>query len=114
MTAEPVNQVPLGADLIPAPPVTDLRAEVVEVLRNSLEQVIGPDAMAVLHVTPETRLFKDLGLDSIELMQVAEKVQNHYGVDAGYVMERASEIPVRKMMKLTVGDLVELITEGLR
>ncbi|MDR1807578.1 MAG: acyl carrier protein [Propionibacteriaceae bacterium] len=95
-----------------APP--DPREEVVEVLRNSLAAVIGPEAMALLHVTADTRLFKDLGLDSIEFVQVAEKVQSYYGVDTQFVMDKVSQIPLRKMMKLTVGDVVDLIADGLR
>jgi acyl carrier protein len=87
---------------------------VVEVLRHALVAVIGPEAVAQLEVTAQTRLFEDLGLDSIEFLQVAERVQRHYGVDPQMVMDRISQIPPRKMARMTVGDVVEMIADGLR
>ncbi|MDR1265049.1 MAG: acyl carrier protein [Propionibacteriaceae bacterium] len=92
----------------------DLRDEVVEVLRHSLVAVIGPEAVNQLEVTARTRLFSDLGLDSIEFLQVAERVQRHYGVDPQLVVDRIAQIPPRQMAQMTVGDVVEMIADGLR
>jgi acyl carrier protein len=117
MTEPAYNNPPALAEpqpqhLVSAAP--DVREDVIATLRNSLELVIGQDAVEVLQITPSTRLFRDLDLDSIQFMQIAEKVQTHYGVDSAYVMERASQFPTRQLLKLTVGDLVDLIVDGLQ
>jgi acyl carrier protein len=86
--------------------------EIVQTLQTCLGEVIGADAVEILPINADTRLLQDLGLDSIELVRLLELVQQHYGPQMAQFLEHIQGLPVSKIARLTVGDVVEFIIDA--
>ncbi|MDR1449836.1 MAG: acyl carrier protein [Propionibacteriaceae bacterium] len=99
----------LGAGASGSPgPTADL-ASVTAALETCLAEVIGADTVALLQIKAETRLLQDLGLSSIELVQLLEAVQRYYGPQTAAFLDHIQTLPLSKIARLTVGDFVGFI-----
>ena len=88
------------------------RAEVQEQLAAMLRDVIGEAWAEDVPITAETSFSADLELESIELVALAEKLQEAYGrrVDfAGWVAGKE----LGEIIGLRVGEVVEFIVSCL-
>lgn len=82
--------------------------DTLSVVTEMLEEILGESWMEEREVTMETSFGSDLELESIELVILAEKLQDRYGSDVDFV-EWLSEKELTEIINLEVGDLVEFI-----
>lgn len=82
--------------------------EVVEIVG----QVIGDDFILEEEITPGTSFNEDLALESIEFVQLSEKLQERYGQRVNLVAFIADK-DIDQIMAITVGELVGYIESRL-
>jgi acyl carrier protein len=92
--------------------MSDVLDEVVRILT----EVVGEDFLLDTEITPDTTFSDDLALESIELVALAEKLQERYGERVNFV-SFIGEMDLDGIMGMTVGKLagyVEAQTAGSR
>jgi len=77
-----------------------------------LREVIGSDAVDILRVTGSTRIFTELGLNSIDFVQLGELIDEKYPVSEQLV-DLIADAPLLKLARVTVLDIVELICHAM-
>jgi acyl carrier protein len=77
-----------------------------------LGEVIGEDFLLEEEVTPATSFSADLALESIEFVELSEKLQEHYGSRVSLVSFIADK-DIDGIMGITMGQLVEFIESQL-
>ena len=82
--------------------------EVTEILK----EVIGEDFLLEEEITPQTSFSDDLALESIEFVELSEKLQEHYGERVNLVTFIADK-DIDSIMSITVGELVDFIEAQL-
>lgn len=82
--------------------------EVTEILK----EVIGEDFLLEEEITPQTSFSDDLALESIEFVELSEKLQDHYGERVNLVTFIADK-DIDGIMSITVGQLVDFIEAQL-
>jgi acyl carrier protein len=82
--------------------------EVTEIIK----EVIGEDFLLQEEVTPQTSFSDDLALESIEFVELSEKLQDHYGERVSLVTFIADK-DIDGIMSITVGQLVDFIESQL-
>lgn len=75
-------------------------------------EVIGEDFLLDEEITPDTSFNDDLALESIEFVELSEKLQEHYGERVNMVAFIA-DMDVDGIMAITVGQLVGYIEAQL-
>ena len=78
-----------------------------------LREIVGDDWLGDEPISMATSFSKDLELESIEFVALAEKLQNHYGADVDFV-GWISKKELDQIIALTVGELVEMIGAACR
>ncbi|RFU40524.1 acyl carrier protein [Actinomadura logoneensis] len=89
-------------------PDNDVLAEVVEMLT----EVVGEDFLLEQEVGPDTAFNADLGLESIEFVALAERLQRRYGRRIEFAAFIAG-MDLDQIMNMTVGDLTAHISARL-
>ena len=80
--------------------------ELLSAIADILREVTGSDAEWAARIAPESALEGDLGLESLELVAVSERLRAAYDVDlAAYV----AELDIDQLIELTVADLVDYV-----
>ena len=82
--------------------------EVTEIIK----EVIGEDFLLEEEITPQTSFSDDLALESIEFVELSEKLQDHYGERVNLVTFIADK-DIDGIMSITVGQLVDFIEAQL-
>ena len=85
---------------------------VLDVVATLIGEVVGEDFLFDTPITMGTSFSEDLELESIEFVALSERLQQHYGDTVDFVVW-ISEMELREIMGLTVGQLVEYITSCL-
>jgi len=83
-------------------------ADVLEVVRDMLVDVIGPEYLIDLDVGLATSFDQDLELESLEFVALAERLLQHYGGQVDFVAWLAT-MELDEIIGLAVGDLVAFI-----
>jgi acyl carrier protein len=92
---------------------TDLeRVRVLATVARSIRDVVGDDFELAAPITLDTSFNADLELESIELVALAEKLQEHYGDKVDFVAW-VSDKELDEIIGLRVGALVEYICQCL-
>jgi acyl carrier protein len=104
------NTVTLRAD-VRTPP--DARDEIFKQLKDIITDIIGADAAEIVGIYESSAFVGDLEMDSIQIVSFAEEVRNRYGDRINFTAW-LSKIPLRKIVKLKVGDVVDYIGPALR
>lgn len=81
-------------------------------VRTAIEKVIGEDWVLDEEITGETSFADDLEMESIEFVALAEILQLAYGDQLDFVAW-LSQKDLDQIIGLTVGDVVEFISECL-
>lgn len=84
------------------------REEVLATVARLIAEVVGEEWMEDRAITLETSFEKDLELESIEFVALAEKLQERYGKGVDFVGWLSSK-ELDEIIGLTVGELVEFI-----
>jgi len=90
--------------------MTAASAEILETLAGLIRQVIGEDWADDIDIGMETSFADDLELESIEFVQLAELLQNHYGKDVNFV-SWLSKMQLDSIIGLKVGQVVEFVAQ---
>ena len=85
--------------------------QVFEFLRQAIAEVIGEEAASLVEIRYGSQFIKDLEMDSIQIVAFGEKVNDRYGATVDFVGWLSNK-PIRKLLKLTVGDVAEFIARG--
>ena len=91
-----------------APDLTPYTNDVLDVVRDMLVDVIGPEYLIDLTVELDTSFDQDLELESLEFVALAERLLQHYGGQVDFVAWLAT-MELDEIIGLTVGDLVAFI-----
>jgi acyl carrier protein len=84
------------------------REEVLATVARLIAEVVGEEWMEDQAITLETSFEKDLELESIEFVALAEKLQERYGKGVDFVGWLSGK-ELDEIIGLTVGELVEFI-----
>jgi acyl carrier protein len=82
--------------------------EVLHTVAGMIRDVVGEDWARDVPIGMHTAFGKDLELESIEFVALAEKVQSRYGQSVDFV-NWLSQKDLDTIINLTVGDVVEFI-----
>jgi acyl carrier protein len=74
--------------------------------------IIGADVAEFVEITEESAFVGDLEMDSIQIVQFAEIVNEHYGSKVDFV-GWLSKKPIRRLVNLTTGDVAAFIEHSL-
>jgi len=81
-------------------------------ITESLVAVIGDEFLLELEITPETTFSRDLELESIEFVALAERLQQRYGGRVDFTSFLAG-LSIDEILALTVGALAGHISQSL-
>jgi acyl carrier protein len=84
------------------------REEVLTTVARLIAEVVGEEWMEDRAITMETSFEKDLELESIEFVALAEKLQERYGKGVDFVGWLSGK-ELDEIIGFTVGELVEFI-----
>ena len=87
----------------------EILASVTEIVREVLGDAFG----AEVEVTLKTSFWKDLELESIEMVTLGEKLEGRWGHRVDFVGWLSGK-ELEQIIGLTVGDLVVFIQDALR
>ena len=82
--------------------------EILRTVEKLVVEVAGDEILLAGPITMETSFNRDLELESIEFVALAEKLQLHYGSQVDFV-GWISKKELDQIIALTVGELVEFI-----
>ena len=82
------------------------REDVLATVEKLILEITGDELMLAGPITMQTSFNRDLELESIEFVALAEKLQEHYGAD---FIAWISTKELDQIIALTVGELVEFI-----
>lgn len=86
--------------------------ETLDVVRDLLIDVIGPEYLIGLDIDMDTSFDVDLQMESLEFVTLAERLRQRYGAAVDFVAWLA-EMELDDIIALTVGDLVSFVASGL-
>lgn len=87
-------------------------AAVLEEVAAMIKEVIGEEWTEETVITMDTTFTFDLEVESIELISLAEKLQERYGTDVNFPVWLADK-ELDDIINLTVGQLVEYIASNI-
>ena len=73
-----------------------------------IKEAVNEDWIHEFDFEEETTFNDDLELESIEFVQIAEKIQAHYGSDIT-LTDWLTSMPFEKVIALSVGDLIDFV-----
>lgn len=79
-------------------------SDVLDQVTRILTEVVGEDFLLDTEITPDTRFSDDLALESIELVALAERLQERYGERVNFV-DFIGDMDIDSITALTVGQL---------
>ncbi|MEM0962569.1 MAG: acyl carrier protein [Bacteroidota bacterium] len=83
-------------------------ADILATVDRMIREVMGEDYVYEDEITMATTFNADLELESIEMVQLAEKLQAHYGEGINFAAWMG-QMELDEIINLTVGDLVEYV-----
>ncbi len=86
------------------------RQEIMETVAGIIREVISEDWVSEMQITMDTT-FYDLEVESIEMVALAEKLQERYG-DAVDFPNWLASMELEQIINLTVGQLVRFIANA--
>lgn len=86
----------------------DSTSTILDVIAGAVAEVMDEDLAALPAITRETVFATDIELESIELVAMAELLQNEYG-EALDLASWLSSLELNEVSELTVGQLVDHI-----
>ena len=84
------------------------KEQVFEKVKQFVSDIIGTEIAAELDITIDSNFTKDLEMDSIELVALAEKIRTEFGEKIDFV-HWLSGMDLDRIIKLNIGDIVDYI-----
>ena len=88
------------------------RDAIFEALRGCLEEVIGADVVAMMHITEKTKIFTELGVTSMDMMRLMDLVNQRYQI-ADLLPAWVGDRSVLSLSRTKVGDVVDLVIDAI-
>jgi len=108
-----VEPVVLEAELQTFGPGGEVDREAIfEALRGCLEEVIGADVVAVMHITENTKIFTELGVTSMDMMRLMDLVNQRYQI-ADLLPAWVGDRSILSLSRTKVGDVVDLVIDAI-
>jgi acyl carrier protein len=79
-------------------------------IKELLSEVIGEEFIEEYNVNMESSLTGDLEMESVEIVELSEKIKKFYGAQIG-INEWMSKMNLEKLIKLSLGDIVNFLEE---
>ena len=86
---------------------------VLEQVIDIIRKAVNEDWIQDYDIDANTSFNDDLELESIEFVGIAEKLQEHYGKQIGFI-DWLSTMKIDQIIALTVGDLAEFVSSHLK
>jgi acyl carrier protein len=87
-------------------------SSVLDEITAILAEVLGEEFVSDVEITPDTSFSEDLALESIEFVELSEKLQDRYGTRVNLAIFFA-DMDIDTIMVLTVGQLVDYVQAQL-
>lgn len=87
------------------------KKEVFELLKKFITEVLGEDIVDELKITEYSTFTKDLEMDSIEIVALAEKVKNYYNDDMDFNGWVAT-LDMDQLINLRIIDIINFIIDA--
>jgi acyl carrier protein len=87
-------------------------SSVLDEITAILAEVLGEEYVSDIEITPDTSFSEDLALESIEFVELSEKLQDRYGTRVNLAIFFA-DMDIDTIMVLTVGQLVDYVQAQL-
>lgn len=84
-------------------------SSVLEQIIKVIRETIDEDWIREYDIDADTSFSDDLELESIEFVEIAERLQKHYGGRVNFI-EWLSQMNLDRIIALTVGDLEEYVS----
>lgn len=88
--------------------IQEKNEQVLEVVKQFISDIIGSEIAEELEINRESNFTKDLEMDSIELVSLAEKIKAKYGEGIDFA-QWLSAMDLDQIIKLNLGDIVDYI-----
>jgi acyl carrier protein len=88
------------------------QAVVFSQLKRMIIDIIGAEAAEFIDITEQSTFVADLEMDSIQIVQLAEQMNELYGKQVNF-LGLLSNKPLSELLKVTVGDIVEFIETSI-
>lgn len=83
-----------------------------DVVSGILREILDEYAVEDIEITPQSLFFDDLELESIDLVALAGRLQEHYGEQIN-LAEFLAEREIEDVIALTVGQLADYVASCL-
>ncbi len=87
--------------------------EILQQVVAAIREAIAEDWIQDFEIDADTSLNNDLEIESIEFVSIADKLQKMFGAQVD-VIGWLSQQDIETLIALTVGDLVDLVEQGLQ
>jgi len=84
------------------------KEQAVQQIIGFIGEIVGDDVAMFMEISPQSKFFSDLSMDSIEIINLAEKINNHYGEQVDFISWLSGK-NLKKIMALSVGDVADVI-----
>lgn len=88
------------------------RENIYEGVKGFLTEVIGEEFIEEYDLGEASTLTGDLEMESIEIVELAEKVKSAFG-QAAEMSEWMARLSLEQLIKLTIGDIVEFVDNAI-
>lgn len=91
----------------------NLQEEIFAKINEFLTEIIGEEFIQEYDVTLESTLTGDLEMESIEIVELSEKIKNFYGESAN-LNEWMSKLSLEQLINLSINNIVTYLEECLQ
>jgi len=84
----------------------------VDNISTFIAEIVGEETAASLDITPQSRMLLDLGMDSLELVSLADRINQQYGAEADFHAWLA-RTPIKRIMVMSIGDVAEIVADAV-
>jgi acyl carrier protein len=103
------NQLSTGNVLNPRP--AGSQTEVVAELTAMLGEILGPEVIEIIPIRSDTEFLKDLGMNSIQVVSLAEMVAERYGERVDFIGWISGK-SMRQLTRLSLGQVAAMIARS--
>ena len=89
------------------------KSSVLEQIIKVIREAVNEDWIQDYEIDADTSFNDDLELESIEFVEIAEKLQQHFGSRLNFI-DWLSSMSLDQIISLTVGDLERYVIDNIR
>jgi acyl carrier protein len=89
-----------------------IKNQVFRQLLQFISEIIGDDVIEELNITEQSTFVKDLEMDSIEIVALAEKIKAYYGNRINFI-GWLSKMKMNELINLSINDVTNFIANAI-